>query len=162
MLTLDRLKSILEYDPSTGEFRYLVRRGTCVPGRISGNKTALGYWKISIDRKLYQAHRLAWFYVNGEWPDGYLDHINLDKTDNRIANLRIASPSENNANTRLSSRNSSGFKGVTWNAHCNKWQSSIKLGGKNHHLGIFISAELAHAAYCGAAKIAYGKFARTS
>lgn len=162
MLTLEQLKSILRYDPTTGEFTYLVKRGQCAPGDLSGRIGSGGYWRISVDRKLYQAHRLAWFYVHGEWPARTVDHINLNKLDNRISNLRLATPTENNANTAKGSRNSSGFKGVTWHKGCGKWQAAIKVGGKNHHLGLFETPELAHAAYCGASKVAFGKFARAA
>jgi len=162
MLTLEHLKSVLAYVPETGDFIYLKRRGACMPGRIAGKKSTAGYWRVSIDRKHYAAHRLAWFFVNGEWPAGHLDHINLDKLDNRIENLRIATPSQNNANTAISSRNSSGFKGVTWNASCQKWQASLKISGKNLHLGTFDDPLRAHAAYCAAAKKAYGRFARAA
>lgn len=159
MLTLQRLKSILMYNPDTGVFTYRVRRGACMPGSAAGKISSFGYWRISVDRKLYQAHRLAWFYVTGEWPSGPLDHINLDKLDNRLSNLRIATPTENNANTRC--RNALGLKGVTLHG-CGKWQAAIKVDGKNHHLGLFSTPELAHAAYCGAAKVAFGKFARAA
>lgn len=89
MLTVERLKALLEYEPETGAFRWKsptnqrIRRGIAT-GRV-GTK---GYLYIGIDRKSYMAHRLAWLYVHGHWPLEQIDHINRIKTDNRIANLR--------------------------------------------------------------------------
>lgn len=159
LLTAEYLRNYMNYDPETGEFSYKSRQGTRSARAICG-KTLHGYRKISIKRQHYPAHRLAWLYVYGEFPNGYIDHINLDKTDNRIANLRVATPAQNNANTRH--RGLSGFKGVTWHKQCKRWQAAIKVNGKNHHLGLFDSAEAAHTVYCRAAEKHYGEFARAA
>lgn len=162
MLTAEYVRSILSYDEETGQFSYRKRRGYRSAGQICGTVKKLGYVAIIINRKAFMAHRLAWLYVQGEWPDGFIDHVNTIKTDNRIANLRVATPAQNNANQPLTSRNSSGFKGVTWHKRCGKWQAAIKVSGKNIHLGLFESPETAHAAYMSAAKEHYGNFARAA
>lgn len=161
MLTIERLKRLLHYDPDTGVFTYRETRGRCLRGTVSGKRHAGGYWRVSIDRKIYQAHRLAWFYVFEEWPNGDIDHINLDKVDNRISNLRIATPSENQANTSKRTKTLAALKGVTWHK-CGKWQASVKVSGRAIYLGLFDTPEAAHIAYCAAAKVAFGKFARAA
>ncbi len=162
MINVARLRELMTYDPETGEFMFVKRRGYRKAGEKAGSITAFGYWRIRIDGKEYPAHRLAWLYVHGVWPENDLDHINLDKLDNRMTNLRIATPAQNNANQPLTIRNSSGFKGATWHKRCQKWQAAIKVSGKNIHLGLFESAEAAHDAYIKAAKEHYGEFARAS
>ena len=162
MISEARLKELMTYDPETGDFAFLKRRGYRGAGLKAGSMTAFGYWRIRIDRREYHAHRLAWLYVYGEWPEKDIDHINAIKTDNRIANLRIATPAQNNANQPLTSRNSSGFKGVTWHKRCGKWQAAIKVSGRTFHLGLFERAEDAHAAYVNAAKEHYGECARAA
>lgn len=153
MVTLDRLKELLNYEPHTGHFtwRKASARRTIV-GSLAGTISTKGYVKIQIDRKLYPAHRLAWLYVYGEWPDNFIDHINRDKSDNRIANLRVVSASVNMRNCGLRSTNTSGFKGVSYIAYRRKWVATIRLHGKNCVLGKFDTPEAASAAYVSAAE----------
>lgn len=162
LINAEYVRSILSYDEATGNFQYRTLRGAYHAGAPCGTVTKDGYISIHIYNKTYRAHRLAWLYVYGEWPNGFLDHINLVRTDNRIANLRIATPSQNNANQPLTSRNSSGFKGVTWNKRSGKWQAAIKVSGKSFYLGLFDSPEDAHDAYLKAAKEHYREFARAA
>lgn len=115
------------------------------------------YVKIRIDHVLYSAHRLAWLYVYGEWPLDQIDHINNDKTDNRICNLRLATQSENIVNRRAQSNNSSGRKGVTRSGK--RWSASIRSNGHRYHLGTFDTVDDAHAAYSEAACRLHGEFA---
>src|SRR5579862_7745832 len=97
-ITPERLKEVLDYDPATGEFRWKTRLGgKAVAGRVAGYLDR-GYISIRIDRRIYMAHRLAWLWVYGVWPEGWLDHINRKKNDNRIDNLRLAEPWQNQAN----------------------------------------------------------------
>jgi hypothetical protein len=99
-------------------------------------------------------------YVFGKWPDGYLDHANGDRADNRISNLRSATPSQNNANRRRARNNISGFKGVWFRQRTGKWQAEIRKDGKSRHLGLFPTAADAHAAYCAAAREIHGAYWR--
>jgi hypothetical protein len=130
------------------------------PGDVAGHLTAQGYWRISVDGRRYLAHRLAWLYVHGEWPAAQIDHVDLDKSNNRFANLREATNAQNKANTRARKDNTSGFKGASWDKRSGRWRARICVVGKDSHLGFFDSAETAHAAYCQAANEAFGEFAR--
>lgn len=98
ILTAERLRELLTYDPETGEFRWRYTRGCRARGQIAGTVTCLGYLTIAIDGRKYKAHRLAWLHVHGEWPYPEIDHINRIKLDNRLVNLRRATRAENNAN----------------------------------------------------------------
>jgi hypothetical protein len=100
--------------------------------------------------KLYQAHRLAWFYVYGVFPSGQIDHINRNKSDNRLVNLRDCSISENKQNSGLYKNNKSGFKGVFKKGK--RYEAGIRVNNKRIYLGKFGSAELAYEAYVSAAK----------
>lgn len=179
-LTAEYLRARVSYDPISGIFVWKARTEFMFSNgaRSAANECAIwnakhagitaghlnkgsGYIVIPINGHLCQAHRLAWLYVHGEI-FGYIDHINLDRADNRIANLRIATPAENNANSPKRRGTSSPFKGVTWHKQCQKWQAAIKVAGKNRHLGLFSTEMAAHAAYCDAAKDAYGQFMRSA
>lgn len=147
-LTVDRLKEMLDYDPSNGVFtwikaaRGLVRRGDCA-GSLGEN----GYVRITLDNKRYRAHRLAWFYVHGMWPSQEIDHINRIKHDNRIANLREATRAENNQNRPIPRSNKSGYRGVSKRKGSELWVAMIDANKRRFFLGEFKSPELAHAAY---------------
>ena len=166
LLTVHRLREVLRYDPLTGVFTQAAPRqgAPFVPGKIvHGVRLKGGYRSMRIDSKSYLAHRLAWLYVHGEWPPHTIDHINLIKDDNRIANLRVATNSEQHRNMPLTRANTSGFKGVTWREKRKKWEANISLPGRRQKfLGYFDTAEEAHAAYTAAAKEHFGKFARAA
>ena len=145
-LTHERLLQVLAYDEGTGDFTWLVTRGKALQGHQAGQPLRSGYIGIGIDRRDYLAHRLAWFYVFGRWPAGQIDHINGDRHQNRIANLRDVTSAENNQNTLgPSCRNRSGILGIAPNR--NKWRAQIVVGGKRTHLGTFSTQEEASAAY---------------
>ena len=138
ILTQDILKSLLSYDPDTGIFTWLVRRGS--RGAIGAQITRLtksGYVYVGIDKRAYLAHRLAWLYVYGVWPDGGIDHINQNRVDNRIANLRLANKSENGQNRAAPKHNKSGVKGVYWSHRENKWVAAIRADKQCLRLGAF-------------------------
>lgn len=137
MLTAKRLREIFEYDSETGVFKHTgTRRGTRA-GEVAGSRNKHGYTVIGIDYVTHTAHRLAWLYVYGEWPAGIIDHINRDRADNRISNLRVADASENAHNTgnRVDSR--SGAKGVSWHKGAGKWRAYYTNRGRTYHLGLF-------------------------
>lgn len=166
-LTAQQLREVLDYDHSTGQFHWRRRKGVHhttnvrYAGKPAGHPCKrLGYVLLGINRRLYRAHRLAWLYIYGQWPEGDLDHINTDKMDNRIANLRIATPSQSMGNVGKPKHNTSGLKGAYWDKRAGRWLSQIKHQRKQHHLGYFDTAEEAHAAYVEAATRLHGDFAR--
>jgi hypothetical protein len=112
-----------------------------------GGLSPKGYHRIGVDRKRYLTHRLVWLYVYGAWPKGEVDHINRNNSDNRLANLRDVSPSENQHNRGTPINNSSGYAGVSWDSQNLKWSAAISAKRKHYSLGRFDSRELAAAAY---------------
>lgn len=150
-ITQARLKELLEYDPETGVFTNRVSRSSRAKAgaTTSSSLSKQGYLRICIDWNPHLAHRLAWLYVYGSMPQGMIDHINGDRTDNRICNLREASAHLNQQNRRRANRRSkTGLLGVS--VADNKFVASIHADGKTRRLGRFCSAEEAHAAYLAA------------
>jgi hypothetical protein len=147
-----RLRELLHYDADSGAFRW--RRPHHCAGKIAGAPDGRGYRRISVDGRRYKAHRLAWLYVYGEWPDGGLDHVNGNRFDNRIANLRPATNRQNQGNQ--AARRPGHLKGAHKISKGHGWQA--RLAGK--YLGSFQTEEEAHRAYMLAAENYYGEFAR--
>jgi hypothetical protein len=163
MITQADLKEILNYNPATGVFvwkKALARRLTV--GDIAGCEQGCGYIRIRICNKNYYAHRLAWLYVHGAWPELDIDHINGCRDDNRIDNLRLATQTQNNGNTRIPSHNSSGVKGVHWSTKERRWVVQIHQNNWPKRIGAFKDIEAAKAAYAEAAKSYFGEFARVA
>lgn len=160
----DLLTYLFRYEPETGDFvRAKPRQGASV-GEVAGcivtnPATGKKYRHIGVNGEQLMAHRLAWFYVHGTWPVGEIDHIDGNSLNNAIANLREATRSQNSFNRGQQVTNTSGFKGVCWHKNRCKWAASITVDRKQKHLGYFPTAELAHAAYCEAAKKLHGDFA---
>lgn len=144
------LKTLLHYDPDTGQFHWLGGGGRRVRhGARAGFTNTLGYRIIVVKRVRRAAHRLAWLYVYGTLPKGVIDHINGDPSDNRISNLRDVPQKENVWNIKGPKKNNkSGFLGVS--KKDKRWRATIMANGKLHYLGKFDSPELAHAAYLSA------------
>ena len=141
MLTQERVKELFNYNSATGIFTRRINIGNTKIGDIPGSPDKDGYIDMCIDRRKYKAHRLAWLYCFGKFPNGVIDHINRIKTDNRIENLRDVTISENCKNLPKPSTNTSGHLGVTW---CKgKWQASIHINKKYIHLGRFSNIEKA-------------------
>lgn len=161
MLTQQELKLNLSFNPETGIFTWLVaNNGRVKVGMIAGSLSSTGYLYIMIDRKNYKSHRLAWLYMTGEWPKKMIDHIDGEKSNNRIVNLRDCNQSQNMQNMRASKINASGYKGVSWHNATSKWRSRAKLKRKQYHLGLFEHAEDASQAYQNFAKQNHGEFYR--
>lgn len=143
---LKRLKSMFSYDKDSGEFTRIVSVGGMRAGSKAGTVYKNGYVRISVDGKVYAAHRLAWLYVNGEFPVCGIDHINGVKTDNRMANLRVAGQQENMQNVRKAkSHSKSGLLGVYKSR--NKWAAQITVNKVKRFLGVYETPEAAHCAY---------------
>jgi hypothetical protein len=153
-LTAERLREVLHYEPETGVFTWRLRRGCRAKGSIAGATHHSGYWRIRVDEVLYNAHRLAWLYMTGEWPAEELDHINRDNADNRWANLREATRSQNGANTIRP--NPSGFRGVK--KIRGRWRATIMVQKRGIFLGYYSTPEEAHAAYTNAARTYFGNY----
>jgi hypothetical protein len=156
MITPERLREVLHYDPDTGKFTWRVSRRCVRAGDEAGGLNKhLGYRYIGVDGRRIPSHRLAWLYMTGDWPDGEIDHINRDRADNRWSNLRAASATENRANSKLRADNSSGLRGVVWDFQRRLWMARIK----NSHIGRFATKEEAARAYDAAAIRLFGDFA---
>jgi len=145
MLTHERLKQLLSYDPLSGQFSWIT---TCVgrfkrvkKGKIAGHILPNGYVSIGVDGEQYLAHRLAFFFVNGIWPPHQMDHIDHVRNNNKWENLRAVSSRQNAQNRSLRSDNKSGKSGVHWTN--NRWRSCIWHEGKSIYLGNFDSKEAA-------------------
>ena len=146
-VSADRLRELFRYDPSTGVF--LNRKG-----RVMGSTHSGGYLVSWIDGKLYFNHRLAFLYMHGEFPTQGVDHINGNKTDNRIENLRVATKIENGQNRKWPSKaNTSGYLGVSFHKQRKKWSARITADNAYKSLGLFDTKEAAHEAYIQAKKI---------
>lgn len=160
-VSIERLREVLRYVPETGLFLWIKppKNHTRLQEYVAGG-IASGYVMIKIDGRKYKAHRLAWLYVHGDWPNGDLDHINGCPLDNRIGNLRIASNAQNQAN-RTRDRNKSTPKGVR-SLPSGKFQARISVNHRQIILGTFNSSTAAQAAYLQAAREHYGEFARAS
>lgn len=158
-LTSERLREVILYDKSSGKFTWKVSRRA---GKTVGTVDAHGYVLIRVDGRLYRACRLAWLYVNGEWPQFQVDHINLNRADDRWSNLRSATNSQNNANRLKPANNTTGFKGVYRGRgrHSETWNARIKVGGRMEWLGTFSDPEAAHRAFIAASIKVHGEFAR--
>lgn len=159
--TVERLHELFEYLPDQGALRRKVfaHRGT---GKARSAKVQAKHREIYVDGERLLEHRVIWAMHNGHWPACVIDHRDLDTRNNRIENLRPANWTQNQANQRKPSHNTSGFKGVSWHKQRAKWGARISLGGKkSRHLGLFNTPEQAHAAYEAAAQSIHGDFART-
>jgi len=157
---ISTLRSRFHYDPETGQFTHCVK-GCRNFGSGAGSMNGKGYMRLWLNGTTIQAHRAAWAMAYGYWPKVQIDHINGDRTDNRLANLRLASGFQNACNRPAPKTNTSGFKGVTMHVKTGKWQAQIGADGRNHYLGLFTSPDEAAAAYSAAAKRLHGAFART-
>lgn len=167
MLTADRLRKLLHYDPMTGDFRWRVAISNRIPiwsiaGTTCRRQGKPAYRQIRIDGRFYLAHRLALLHVTGRWPEDRIDHENLDGMNNRWSNLRPATQSQNMANRRAPANNTSGFKGVYWHKPSGRWMAAITFRRKSVHLGYFSTPETAHAAYAAKAKELFKEFARAA
>ena len=149
-LTRQRLMQVLRYDRETGVFTWLESRGGVRRGSTAGTPQNRGYVAIVIDGEKFLAHRLAYFYENGEWPVRQIDHFDVNKKNNRIANLRQATNQVNSQNAvKARPNNKSGLLGVATRPR-GRYQARIKIDGVSLHLGMFDHAQDAHECYVAA------------
>jgi hypothetical protein len=159
----EAIRAALHYDPATGAWTWKKRMCGYPPwngrhaGKSAGHRSARGYVLIRFEGKAYYAHRLAWLYVHGRWPQPEADHINGIRSDNRLCNLREATRSQNVAHEKA--RQKLGVKGVRLRSS-GKWGAHIEIDGRQRYLGTFDTMEAAHAAYSAAAVAQYGPFAK--
>lgn len=148
ILTQDRLKQVLHYNPDLGSFTRLLSVAQAKCGSQAGSLT-VGYLAVRIDGTLHYCHRLAWLYMTGQMPEGQIDHINGVRTDNRWCNLRDVSRRTNQQNRRKPQANNSlGLLGVYRNK--GRFMSRIVLESGDHYLGTFDTPQQAHEAYLAA------------
>lgn len=154
-LTAARVRELLDYDPETGTFsRKVMSRGRYADRSQVGGPQLSGHIRICVDGKKHYAHRLAWLFINGDWPGGDLDHIDGDPSNNRASNLRVTSHKANMQNFRgPTARSTTRLLGVSWCRLNKKWKASISIDGKTKHLGLFDSPGAAHDAYLAAKRL---------
>ncbi len=132
----DKLKELLSYDAASGVFTWKKSRGRCSAGAVAGSLFSNGYVRVHFLKRDQLAHRLAWLYVYGDWPKCEIDHIDGNKQNNSISNLRECSSAENKQN-RVSSGRTSKHLGVSWSTRDKAWVSKITVDGKSYGLGYF-------------------------
>jgi hypothetical protein len=153
--TLEQFKEVLSYDPNTGIFFWRHTDRKKIKGAIAGHLDQDGYRIIKVWNKDYKAHRLAFFYSFGRWPQDQIDHINGVRADNRIANLREADKFQQRRNSRTSP-----LKGAYRVGR--RWRSYIRFSNKSYYLGTWDTQEEANQAYAKAAKEYFGEFSCAS
>lgn len=157
--SIDQLRLVLDYRPLTGEFWWLhQKQGRNLSSPAGWVNPTDGYRYIGLAGGSFAAHRLAWYFVSGEWPQQHIDHINGDRHDNRAENIRLATHAENLRNSKTPRSNTSGFKGVSPSGR--RWVSKISHEGRQRHLGTFATPEEAHEVYDLAAQLLHGRFYR--
>lgn len=151
-MTPEQAREAFEYDGS--DLRWRVGRrnagqlvGSVLPGR--------GYRRVDFNGRSYFVHRVIWLWVYGEWPNGYIDHIDGDTSNNKLSNLRVVTTQENGQNRKLGKNNKSGVVGVDWSARKRKWCARIKVGEQRKYIGYFDDINAAAAARKNAERV-YG------
>jgi len=176
--TPDKLRQLLRYEPDTGKLFWKrvgpgVLRANCTNpehkathwnSKYAGKEaftatSASGHKRGRVLRQPFLAHRVIWAIYYGEWPDGFIDHKNMDPADNRISNLRLATKRQNGCNRKSLAGSSSRYLGVGWHKGVGKWKAAISIQNKSMYLGTYECEECAAMAYDNAAKKHHGDFA---
>ena len=134
-ITKNHLHELFDYNGCN--LIWKISRGKAKAGSIAGCLNQNGYIVIRLNRKDYKAHRLIWLYTYGTWPENEIDHIDQNKSNNSIGNLRDVSRSTNQRNRKKKANNTSGITGVYWNKRILKWGADMFVNGKTTHLGHF-------------------------
>jgi HNH endonuclease/AP2 domain len=158
-LTAEAVRRLFIYDPYSGLLQYRERGPRRPRGWFAGAKDPKsGYLRVQVGLRKYLVARLAWLWMTGQWPKDDVDHVDLDRTNNRWGNLRPATRAQNIVNSGLRATNKSGFKGVSFKN--GRWRATIRTGGRCLHLGYFPSPEEASRVYEEAASQSFGEFHR--
>lgn len=148
ILTIDRLRELVNYNPETGTLtRRVSISNRSKVGEVMGSKCKEKYLLVTVDGRRYLAHRIAWFHYYGDWPVGLVDHKNEIRDDNRITNLRDTDKPGNGHNVTGKRLGVSGYRGVSLNRKLGKWRARLKTNGKEIYLGNFDDPKDAHIAY---------------
>ena len=147
-----RLREVLDYCPQTGVFTWRLNRQNVKAGNVAGTITPRGYCRISVLGRGYAAHRLAWLWVHGVWPSGQIDHINGQRADNRLPNLRDVSAATDSQNQRHP-QGDNPFLGVSLVRNKNRWIARMRLDGEQRYIGCYATPEEARAAYLAAKRV---------
>ena len=161
VISLQEVKAAVFYDPETGIFSWPASLKNQWAGQSAGTLEKKGYLQITVNGRRFKAHRLAWFYMTGQWPKHQIDHVNGAKADNRFRNLREATNAENKRNAKRRADNTSGYKCVHWAKAVNKWAVAVKFPGAKLQTKCGYFANLADAVRCANYNIAFshGAFA---
>lgn len=149
----------LSYSAATGQLVWRGIQKFYLKGREAGAIEAGGYRVIKIKGRTFKAHRLAWLLHYGEWPSQRIDHIDGDKSNNRVNNLRLATQQQNMMNQRPKATNLNGYKGITYQKSHQSWLAQLTVAGKNLNLGRYKDPADAARAYDAKAKELFGEFA---
>lgn len=165
-LRAEQVRQLLDLNVETGELRWTAAASQGrLTQRVAGSAHAGGYRQIKIGKRVHLAHRLVWLIVHGEWPHGQVDHIDGDRSNNALSNLRVVTGAQNKQNIAVTGRKSvSGLVGAVFvpggTRRRDRWESRIKVNGASRHLGHFDTPEAAHAAYLGAKAQVHPFFSR--
>jgi hypothetical protein len=164
MLTQEKAKELFSYNPEEGILRWRVRPSgrntTLIAGYLKESPNKPTYWVVMVNYKNYKVHQIIWVYMTGEWPSRWIDHKDLDGTNNKWDNLRLATPSQNMMNTGIRKNNSTGVKGVSLDHRRGKFRVRLNVNGTALWLGYFDTLDAAKAARIVAAQQHHGEFAR--
>jgi len=145
-LSFEEADKLFSYDSTTGNLIRKVRAGKCLAGSVAGNSNGKGHLRLHYNKVQYYVHRVCWLLYYGEPAPRLIDHINGNGEDNRIDNLRLATNRQNMYNMKLTKRNTSGVKGVSWHKATSKWRATISENGRHKQIGLFSSIEEAREA----------------
>jgi hypothetical protein len=168
MIDCQLAKALFNYDPESGELTWRVDTNATPKGEHVGTITRhkvesyTSYINVQVLGQMYKAHRIAWLMQTGDWPKGYIDHIDGNGLNNRWSNLREATPSQNNYNQKVRSDSTSGFKGVSYDKKRDLWYVYIDVDKKRKHLGRYETKDEAVAARLAAEKVHHGDYARSA
>ena len=151
-LDAETMRHLLDYEPDTGIFYWRIQPSRSVKaGAVAGSVRSDDYIGIMVNGTRFMAHRLAWLHFHGVWPEHQIDHIDENKSNNRILNLRDVPQSMNQHNAIKPRKDGTfGYRGVSWHKNKKRWHAHITVSGRQKHLGLFNTPEAAHAAYLAA------------